>query len=90
MDDKQENEFWDDQRPQMQTRKSSRGAIKLVMVITAVCAATAVCISQLVRAIMSEGEGTAVGQFAIINAMMPTVFLVGAYFFFRIFGRYID
>ncbi|MEL7495976.1 MAG: hypothetical protein AAFN77_00095 [Planctomycetota bacterium] len=87
--EKKKGEFWDEEgRPQRKRR--SRSSIKSIMLFTAVAAATAVCISQLVRGIASDGEGSAMGQFAIINAMMPTMFLVLAYWFFKIFGRFMD
>lgn len=91
MDQSDQNEFWEEE-VESPTRKRKRGAvtIKSILLFMAVVAATAVCIAQFVRGIASGGEGTAVGQFAIINSMMPTAFLVVAFWFFRLFGRFLD
>ena len=91
MDNPDQNEFWED-GVETPTRKRKRGAvtIKSILLFMAVVAASGVCIAQYARGIASGGQGTAVGQFAIINAMMPTVFLIGAFWFFRLFGRFLD
>ena len=87
----EKKEFWEDDSQDV-TRRPIRkpSSIKSILIFTAVVAATAVCIGQLVRAVNSGGEGTAVGQFAILNAMMPTLFVVAAYWFFKIFGKFIE
>lgn len=89
--DSNQKEFWEDDRSAAApVRRKKRSSIKSMLVFTSVAAAAAVCIAQLVRGIQSGGEGTAVGQFAILNAAMPTLFLVAAYWFFKIFGRFMD
>lgn len=87
----EKKEFWEDDKQQSSVKRGRKpSSIKSILIFTSVVAATAVCIGQLVRAINSDGEGTTVGQFAIMNAMMPTLFIVVAYWFFKIFGKYIE
>lgn len=65
-------------------------SIKGLLVMTAVFAAVAVSIAQFWRGVQSDGAGHQIGQFAIINAMMPTVFLTLAAVAYRLLGRFLD
>ena len=57
------------------------------MVITAVFAAAAMSLGHLYRA--AQGNTSEIGQFVVITAMLPMIVLVGASWFFKIFGRFI-
>lgn len=82
-------EFWDDQPAPAPTVR--RGiSIKSLLVVTSVLAASAVCLGQLWRAAASDGNGMEIGQFVILTAAMPTLFLAGSSLFFRLFGHLFD
>lgn len=91
MESDNKREFWEDEQRATAIRRGRKpSSLKSILIFTAVAAATAVCIGYYVRALANEGDGNAVGQFAIFNAMMPTVFLVVTYWGFRLFGRFIQ
>jgi hypothetical protein len=69
------------------TKTHGRYSIMSIMVVTAVFAASAASMGHLYRA--AQGEANEVGHFAVITAMLPMVMLVGASWFFKIFGRFI-
>lgn len=70
-----------DNRPSNRRRTFS---IKSFLIVMVVFCATAVCLGNLYRA--SIGVQGAMGQFIILTAMMPMLVLVGASWFFKIFG----
>lgn len=65
-------------------------SIKGLLVLTAVFAAVAVSLAQFYRGVQSDGEGYQIGQFAIINAMIPTLFLTLAAIAYKLLGRFLD
>jgi len=71
-------------------RGQFRFTIRSMMIFTAVVAAGAFCMSYYVRALAAKDGGTEIGMFAIVTAMTPTLFLVSASWFIRIFGRYLE
>jgi len=75
-----------DQQPSP-TKKRGRFSIMSIMVFTAVFAFSAASLGHLYRA--AQGDQGELGQFVIITAMLPMVVLVGASWFFKLFGRFI-
>lgn len=79
----------DNQADNQQPAGKKRGtfSIKSILVLTSVFAAAAMSLNHLYAAAM--GDKSEVGQFVIITAMLPMVVLVGASWFFKIFGKLI-
>lgn len=75
-----------EQRP-IGRRMKAVVSIKSIMVITLVFAAAAVSLGHLYRA--SQGDKSEIGLFVVVTAMMPMLVLVGASWFFKLFGRFI-
>ena len=68
-------------------KKRGTFSIKSILVVTAVFAATAMSLNHLYAAAM--GDKSKIGQFVIVTAMLPMIVLVGASWFFKIFGKLI-
>jgi hypothetical protein len=68
--------------------RSGTFSIKSFLVLVSVFAATGVSLGHLYRAANGGGQGE-VGQFIILTAMLPMIVLVGASWFFKIFGTFI-
>lgn len=64
--------------------KRTAVSIKSIMVITAVFACAALSMGNLWRA--ANGDQSEIGNFAVLNAMLPMLVLVIASWFFKIVG----
>ena len=67
-----------------------RFTIRSMMIFTAVVAAGAFCLSYYFRALGAKEGGIEIGMFAMVTAMVPTLFLVGVSWFIKVFGRYLE
>jgi hypothetical protein len=59
-----------------------------MLILTAVVAATGVSLNFYFRALYAKEGGTAIGTFAIVAAMTPTLFLIGASWCLKLFGKW--
>lgn len=78
------------ERDEHQTQSPKlRFTIRSMLILTAVVAATGISLNFYFRALYAEEGGTAIGKFAIVAAMTPTLFLIGASWFLKLFGKWI-
>jgi hypothetical protein len=67
-----------------------RFTIRSMMIFTAVVAAGAFCLNYYVRALGAKDGGIEIGMFAMVTAMVPSLFLVSVSWLIKIFGRYLE